>query len=57
MKIRKNVIFQGRLTKHEWVELSYNYDIFINTTNYDNQPISVIESMALGLPIISTNAR
>src|SRR5690606_27971952 len=29
--------------------------IFINTTNFDNTPVSVMEAMALGLPIISTN--
>ena len=29
--------------------------MFINTTHFDNTPISVIESMALGLPVISTN--
>src|SRR5690606_20382715 len=35
--------------------LSENYSIFINTTNYDNTPVSVIEAMALGLPVVSTN--
>jgi glycosyltransferase involved in cell wall biosynthesis len=30
-------------------------DIFINTTNVDNTPVSVLEAMACGLCIISTN--
>jgi glycosyltransferase involved in cell wall biosynthesis len=30
-------------------------DIFLNTTNVDNTPISVIEAMASGLCIVSTN--
>lgn len=30
-------------------------DIFINTTNIDNTPVSVIEAMACGLCIVSTN--
>jgi glycosyltransferase involved in cell wall biosynthesis len=30
-------------------------DIFLNTTNIDNTPVSVIEAMACGLCIISTN--
>jgi len=30
-------------------------DIFINTTNIDNTPVSVIEAMASGLCIVSTN--
>ena len=45
----------GKLSKKEWLELSENYDIFINTTNFDNHPVSVIEAMAVGLPVITTN--
>lgn len=45
----------GKLSKPEWLKLSETYDIFINTTNFDNHPVSVIEAMALGLPVISTN--
>lgn len=50
-----DVTFTGMLSKEEWTSLSTDYDIFINTTNFDNTPVSVIEAMALGLPIISTN--
>ena len=50
-----NVKFTGKLTKQEWIKLSEDYNIFINTTNFDNMPVSVIEAMALGLPIVSTN--
>ncbi len=49
------VRFPGRLSKEDWTKLSENYDIFLNTTNIDNTPVSVIEAMALGLPVISTN--
>lgn len=49
------VQFTGKLTKQEWVDLSKDYNVFINTTNVDNTPLSVIEAMALGLPIVSTN--
>ncbi len=31
-------------------------DIFLNTTNVDNTPVSVIEAMACGLCVVSTNA-
>ncbi len=50
-----NVKFTGKLSKEEWIKLSKDYDIFINTTHFDNTPVSVIEAMALGLPIVSTN--
>ncbi|WP_299226390.1 glycosyltransferase family 4 protein [uncultured Psychroserpens sp.] len=49
------VDFTGKLKKQEWISVSKAYNIFINTTNFDNTPVSVIEAMALGLPIISTN--
>ena len=37
------------------INLAADYDIFLNTTNFDNTPVSVIEAMALGLPVVSTN--
>ena len=49
------VIFTGKLLKQEWIELSKDYNVFINTTHFDNTPVSVIEAMALGLPVVSTN--
>ena len=49
------VKFTGKLPKSEWIDISKDYNIFINTSNYDNMPISVIEAMALGFPIVSTN--
>ncbi len=49
------VKFTGRLSKSKWITLSREYDIFLNTTNVDNTPVSLIEAMALGLPIVSTN--
>jgi glycosyltransferase involved in cell wall biosynthesis len=49
------VTFTGKLSKSDWINLSEEYDIFINTTNFDNTPVSVIEAMALGLPVVTTN--
>lgn len=51
-----DVLLLGKMSQSEWHTLSMSYNIFINTTNFDNTPMSVIEAMALGLPIISTNA-
>ena len=53
--LQEKVTLTGKLEKKEWIELSKDFDIFLNTTNIDNQPVSVIEAMALGLPIVSTN--
>lgn len=54
-ELNVEVEFTGKLAKEEWVALSKDYNVFINTTHFDNTPISVIEAMALGLPIVSTN--
>ena len=53
--LNQDVLFTGMLSKEAWREISKDYDIFMNTTNFDNTPISVIEAMALGLPVVSTN--
>ncbi len=49
------VTFTGKLKKQQWISLAASHDIFINTSNIDNTPVSVIEAMALGLPVVSTN--
>lgn len=49
------VEFTGKLTKTEWTKKAESCNVFINTTNFDNMPVSVIEAMALGLPVLSTN--
>lgn len=45
----------GRLEKKDWVGRAASFDFFINTTNVDNMPVSIIEAMALGLVVITTN--
>lgn len=55
LELKGSVIFTGKLGKLEWHQLSKEYDVFVNPTNFDNTPVSVMEAMALGLPIVSTN--
>lgn len=52
--LENSVEFTGMLSKKEWHKKAEDYNIFINTTNIDNAPVSVMEAMALGLPVIST---
>ena len=54
-KLCVDVNFTGQLTKEEWWGLATQHDIFLNTTHFDNTPISVLEAMALGLAVVSTN--
>ena len=37
-----------------WLDLA---DIFINTSDIDNTPVTVLEAMACGLSVVSTNVR
>ena len=55
LNMDSSVEFTGLLSPNEWRMKSEKYDLFINTTNFDNTPVSVMEAMALGLPVISTN--
>ncbi|MCB1700822.1 MAG: glycosyltransferase family 4 protein [Halioglobus sp.] len=49
------VVFLGRLGRAEVVDLYHNADVMLNPTRVDNMPNSVLEAMACGLPVVSTN--
>ena len=49
------VDFPGGIPKTDVPNWLQKKDIFINTTNVDNTPVSVIEAMASGLCVVSTN--
>lgn len=51
-KIQDSIIFKGVLPS-VYNEL-YNSDIFILPSNYEGIPISIIEAMGTGIPIIAT---
>ena len=54
-KLNQKIEFVGYSKKLEWIEIAKDHDVFINTSTIDNMPVSILEMMALGLPIISTN--
>lgn len=55
LNLQESIEFTNVLLKEDWHKKSENFDIFINTTNFDNTPVSVMEAMALGMPVVSTN--
>ncbi len=50
-----NVNFSGKISRKEWSELSKSHSIFINTSRFDNMPVSLLEAAALGLIVVSTD--
>lgn len=53
--LSSNLKVLGYISKKKINELGQQHDIFINTTTIDNLPVTVIEAMAMGLVVISTN--
>ncbi|MFT4517663.1 MAG: glycosyltransferase involved in cell wall biosynthesis [Halioglobus sp.] len=53
--VEDNVDFLGRLERDEIVSLYHSAHAALNPTRVDNMPNSVLEALACGLPVISTN--
>lgn len=53
--IAAQVKFVGRLSPSEIAELYRSADIMVNTSIVDNSPNSIIESLACGTPVVSSN--
>lgn len=56
MNISDRVQLIGGVPKATVADWLQKGDIFLNTSNVDNTPISVLEAMASGLCVVSTNA-
>ena len=53
--VADRIQFVGQIPKDavpQWLDRG---DIFLNTTNIDNTPVSTLEAMACGLCVVSTN--
>jgi glycosyltransferase involved in cell wall biosynthesis len=55
LKVEDRVSFTGAIPKMEVPARLNQSDIFLNTTNVDNTPVSMLEAMACGLCVVSTN--
>jgi glycosyltransferase involved in cell wall biosynthesis len=52
----ENVDFIGAVAPEGMPAVYDRADIFVNASDIDNQPLSIIESFASGLPVVTTNA-
>jgi glycosyltransferase involved in cell wall biosynthesis len=48
--------FTGRVEHEQIYEHYTNADVFLNASRIDNQPLSILEAFACGLPVVTTNA-
>ena len=53
--LENNIFIKDKMPLEKWIEISRNYDIMVSNPIIDNAPVSLIEGMALGMCIISTN--
>ena len=51
-----HVTFVGQVSPDRMAELYDTADIYINASDIDNMPLSILESFAAGLPVVSTDA-
>jgi glycosyltransferase involved in cell wall biosynthesis len=51
----EQIEFVGSLDKSAVPQWLSQHDVFINTTRVDNTPVSLLEAMACGLPVVTTN--
>ena len=49
------VVFTGRVENENMANLYYSADLMINPSLVDNMPVSVLEALASGVPVVSTN--
>jgi len=55
LNLQEQVVFVGRLDPDEIVVFYQSADAMLNPTTVDNMPNSVLEAMACGVPVISTD--
>jgi len=55
LEVLDRSVFCGRVGKNDVPNWLNRGDVFLNTTNVDNTPVSVVEAMACGLCIVSTD--
>lgn len=55
LSLKENIVFLGNIPNDKMPAIYSKSCIFINTSNIDNMPGSIIEAFASGLPVVSTN--
>jgi len=51
----RNIEFTGRVPPGSISDLYNSADVFLNASEIDNQPLSILEAFACGLPVVTTD--
>ena len=51
---KDNIIFHGKLNRNEINHIFLNSDIYIQASNYEGLPHSLLEAMSYGIPVLCT---
>lgn len=54
-QLNESVTIADKMPRDEWIQLSEGYDIMVSNPVIDNTPVSVLEGMALGMCVVTTN--
>jgi len=54
LKLEERICLQGAVEKEDVPSVLAKGDVFLNTSNVDNTPVSLIEAMATGMCIVTT---
>ena len=55
LHLEKNIIWTGTLRGQAWREAFSCNDIFVTTSKSENMPLTILEAMACGLPMITAD--
>jgi len=51
----RNVVFAGQVDPDEIANYYAEHDVYLQSPNIDNMPVSILEAYASGLPVVSTD--
>lgn len=54
-QLHNNITINGPQTKSVWIETAQKCNICISVPVIDNTPVSLLEAMVMGIPVITTN--
>lgn len=52
----QDVEFPGRIPRDKIADVFADHDVCLNTSDIDNMPVSLLEAMSCGLPVVTTDA-